>query len=149
MTLVDANLLIYAVNADAPHHERARSWLQETLSGATVVGLPWASLLAFVRITTRPGVLKNPMGVDEAIGFVDEWLAQPYVELVVPGAGHWPILRNLLRVSGTGGNLTTDAHLAALAIERGATVCSADYDFRRFPGVEHINPLEEPASRPT
>ncbi len=110
------------------------------------MGLPWASLLAFVRITTRLGILKNPMDVDKAIGFVDEWLAQPYVELVVPGAGHWPILRSLLRASGTGGNLTTDAHLAALAIERGAIICSADYDFQRFPGVEHINPLEEPST---
>lgn len=148
MILVDANLLIYAVNADTPHHERARSWLQETMSGATVVRLPWTSLLAFVRITTHPGILESPMGVDEAIGFVDEWLAQPFVELVLPGAGHWPILRNLLRATGTGGNLTTDAHLAALAIERGATICSADYDFRRFPGVEHLNPLQEPASGP-
>ena len=143
MILVDANLLIYAVNRDAPHHERARRWLQETLSGTTSVGLPWISLLAFVRITTRPGVLANPMPVDEAIGFVDEWLERPLVEPVYPGDGHWGILRSLLRGSGAAGNLTSDAHLAALALERGATVCSADYDFRRFPAVEHVNPLEE------
>lgn len=144
MILVDANLLIYSVNVDAPQHELARRWLQETLSGTTVVGLPWASLLAFVRITTRPGILRNPMDVDEAIGFVDEWLDQPFVEPVRPRTGHWAILRNLLRASGTGGNLTSDAHLAAMALERGATIYSADYDFRRFPGVEHVNPLEEP-----
>ena len=143
MILVDANLLIYAVNRDAPHHERARRWLQETLSCSTSVGLPWISLLAFVRITTRPGVLANPMPVDAAIGFVDEWLERPYVEPVYPGDGHWAILRSLLRGSGAAGNLTSDAHLAALALERGATVCSADYDFRRFPAVEHVNPLEE------
>ena len=147
MILVDANLLIYAVNRDAPHHERARRWLQETLSGTSSVGLPWISLLAFVRITTRPGVLANPMPVDEAIGFVDEWLDRPLVWPVYPGDGHWAILRNLLRGSGAAGNLTSDAHLAALALERGATVCSADYDFRRFPGVEHVNPLEEHAYR--
>ncbi len=148
MILVDANLLIYAVNLDAPHHRSARRWLQEVLSGTASVGLPWTSLLAFVRITTRPGVLANPLAVEEAIGFVDEWLDQPFVEPVLPGDGHWPILRNLLRASGTAGNLTSDAHLAALAIERGATICSADYDFRRFPGVEHVNPLEERASPP-
>ena len=148
MILVDANLLIYAVNLDAPHHDRAQRWLQQTLSGTTSVGLPWTSLLAFVRITTRPGVLANPMPVEEALGFVDEWLAQPFVESVLPGDGHWAILRNLLRASGTAGNLTSDAHLAALAIERGAVICSADYDFRRFPGVEHVNPLEEHKPRP-
>ena len=146
MILVDANLLIYAVNRDAPHHDRARRWLQETLSGTTSVGLPWISLLAFVRITTRPGVLANPMPVDEAIGFVDEWLERPVVEAVLPGEGHWAILRSLLRGSGTAGNLTSDAHLAALAVERGATICSADYDFRRFPSVDHVNPLEERSS---
>lgn len=146
MILVDANLLIYAVNLDAPHHERARRWLQGALSGTTAAGLPWISLLAFVRITTRPGVLANPMPVDDAIAFVDEWLGQPFVELVLPGDGHWGILRSLLRASGTAGNLTSDAHLAALAIERGATICSADYDFRRFTGVEHVNPLEDSAS---
>ena len=147
MILVDANLLIYAVNLNAPHHERARRWLQDTLSGATAVGLPWTSLLAFVRITTRPGILANPMAVDEAIRFVDTWLDQPFVEPVLPGKGHWAILRRLLRDSGTAGNLTSDAHLAALAIERGATICSADYDFRRFPGVEHVNPLDDHAPR--
>ena len=147
MILVDANLLIYAVNLNAPHHERARRWLQDTLSGSTAVGLPWISLLAFVRITTRPGVLANPMRVDEAIRFVDTWLDQPFAEPVLPGKGHWAILRRLLRDSGAAGNLTSDAHLAALAIARGATICSADYDFRRFPGVEHVNPLDDPAPR--
>ncbi|MCY4658735.1 MAG: type II toxin-antitoxin system VapC family toxin [Acidobacteria bacterium] len=141
MILVDANLLIYAVNLDAPHHERARRWLQDTLSSTTAVGLPWISLLAFVRITTRPGILASPVAVEEAIRFVDTWLDQPFVEVVLPGNGHWAILQHLLRDSGAAGNLTSDAHLAALAIEHGATICSADYDFQRFPRVEHINPL--------
>lgn len=148
MILVDANLLIYAVNADAPHHEQARAWLEDVLSGTTFVGLPWVSLLAFLRITTRPGILANPMSVEKAIGYVDEWLGQPFVDPVLPGVGHWPILRNLLRTSGAAGNLASDAHLAALAIEHGATICSADCDFRRFPGVEHVNPLDGRASRP-
>ena len=143
MILIDANLLIYAVNLDSHHHRRARGWLEETLSGATSVGLPWICLLAFLRITTRPGILAHPLTSDEATGFVESWLAQPFVEPVVPGSGHWPILRNLLRAAGTSGNLTSDAHVAALAIEHGATVYSADHDFKRFTGVDHVNPLEQ------
>ena len=147
MILIDANLLIYAVNANSHHHRRARGWLEETLSGSTSVGLPWICILAFLRITTRPGILARPLKSDEATGFVESWLDQPFVEPVVPGSGHWPILRNLLRLTGTSGNLTSDAHLAALAIEHGAIVCSADHDFKRFPGVNHVNPLEEGARR--
>lgn len=143
MILIDANLLIYAVNLDSHHHRRARRWLEETLSGATSVGLPWICLLAFLRISTRPGILDRPLKTNEAAAFVESWLDQPFVEAVGPGSSHWPILRNLLRATGTSGNLTSDAHVAALAIEHGATVCSADHDFKRFPGVEHVNPLEE------
>lgn len=143
MILIDANLLIYSVNLDSPHHGQARGWLEKTLSGSTFVGLPWICLLAFLRITTRPGIFARPLHADEAIGFVASWLDQPFVDSVAPGDGHWPILRNLLRATGTSGNLTSDAHVAALAIERGATVCSADHDFKRFPGVNHVNPLDE------
>ena len=145
MILVDANLLIYAVNLNAPQHEQARAWLEETLSGTTSVGLPWVCLLAFVRITTRPGILARPLQAEEAIGFVQSWLGQPFVDPIAPREGHWPILRNLLRVTGASGNLTSDAHVAALAIERGAIIYSADYDFKRFPGVSHVNPLRENA----
>ena len=143
MILIDANLLIYAVNLDSHHHRGARRWLEETLSGATSVGLPWICLLAFLRITTRPGILARPLKSDEATSFVESWLSQPFVDPVVPGSGHWPILRNLLRSTGTSGNLTSDAHVAALAIEHGATVYSADHDFNRFAGVDHVNPLEQ------
>ena len=143
MILIDANLLIYAVNSDAPHHGKARTWLVETLSGKTAVGLPWVCLLAFVRITTRRGILARPLDVIEALDYVDSWLDQPFVEPIRPGDGHWPILRNLVRSSGTAGNLTSDAHVAALALELGATLYSADYDFKRFPGIEHVNPLDE------
>jgi toxin-antitoxin system PIN domain toxin len=139
--LVDANLLIYAVNADSHHHRAARRWLEETMSGTTPVGLAWIVLLAFLRITTRPGVLQHPITPDRALDYVDSWLRQPYVTAVVPGDHHWSILRNLLRAAGTAGNLTSDAHLAALAIELGAPIYSTDNDFRRFQGVEHINPL--------
>lgn len=94
MILVDANLLIYAVNLDAVHHVRARHWLQQTLSGASPIGLPWISLLAFLRITTHPAILPRPLSSDHAVGFVEGWLDQPYVRPVSPGDQHWPILHN-------------------------------------------------------
>ena len=142
MILVDANLLIYAVDSDSPHHARARPWLEERLSGTERVGLAWVVILAFLRITTRPGILKTPLAQDRALAYVHEWLEQPYVAAVGPGEQHWQVLRTLLRTTGTAGNLVSDAHLAALAIELGATICSTDHDFRRFPAVEHVNPLE-------
>jgi toxin-antitoxin system PIN domain toxin len=139
--LLDANLLIYAVDADSPNHKRARRWLEETLSGDTLVGLPWIVVLAFVRITTRAGILGTSLSIEHAIAFIDEWLAQPYVSLIGPGEAHWPVLKNLLIVGGAAGNLTTDAHLAALAIEHGCEIASSDNDFRRFSGVTLVNPL--------
>ena len=141
MILVDANLLIYAIDADAPPHHAARSWLEETLSGTTRIGLALVVLLAFVRITTRSGVFRNPLSPEEALAYVDSWLGQPSVVIASPGDKHWSIFRNLVLATGTAGNLTSDAHLAALAIESGSEVYSADNDFKRFPGVVHINPL--------
>lgn len=141
MILVDVNLLIYAVNADSPHHAAARAWWEETLSGTAAVGLPWNVLLAFLRITTRAGIFERPLGAERALAYVDSWLDQPFVRAVVPGPGHWAILRGLLRDAGTAGNLTADAHLAALALEHRCPLYSTDSDFRRFPGVEHCNPL--------
>lgn len=143
MILLDANLLIYAVDADSPQHGRARRWLEHTLSSDTAVGLPWIVILAFVRITTRPGVLRQQLSAEQAIAFVDQWLEQPYVEMVGPGPAHWPLLKQLLREAGAAGNLTTDAHLAALAIEGGCELASTDHDFRRFAGVRLIDPLAE------
>lgn len=141
MILVDANLLIYAVDSDSPNHARARRWLEKLLSGTTAVGLSWIVILAFVRITTRAGVLKKPLPPERALAFVDGWLAQPYVTAVAPGEHHWPVLRNLLTATGTAGNLVADAHLAAMAIEQGAAIYSTDHDFKRFPGIEHVDPL--------
>ena len=141
MILVDANVLIYAIDADSPHHRSARRWLEEALSGTAPIGLAWIVILAFLRLITRSGVLRSPLPPERAMAFVDEWLAQPYVRAVSPGEGHWTILRKLLRDSGTAGNLTSDAHLAALALELGASVCSTDADFERFPGIDRINPL--------
>jgi toxin-antitoxin system PIN domain toxin len=139
--LVDVNLLIYAIDKDSAHHASARRWLEEVLSSDRSVGLAWIVVLAFIRVTTRVGIMRQPLTPEQAIGFIDAWLAQPYVELVTPGDSHWPLLRNLLLAGGTAGNLTSDAHLAALALEHGASVASADNDFRRFPGVDLINPV--------
>ncbi len=141
MILVDANLLIYAVNQDLPQHKQAKSWWEAVLSGATTVGIPWVSILAFLRVCTNPRVFSQPLSPEVAIAYVDEWLAQPPVRLVAPGTGHWAILRNLLLQAGTAANLTTDAHIAALALEQGYRIYSADSDFQRFPGVTHVNPL--------
>lgn len=144
MILVDTNLLLYAIDEDAPHHRAAHQWWEDTLSGTRPVGLAWIVLLTFLRLTTRQGILVRPLSPDQALSFVEEWLEHPLVEVVSPGRGHWPILRNLLSVAGTAGNLTTDAHLAALAIERGAELHSADHDFARFAGVTHVDPLSAP-----
>lgn len=141
MILIDANLLIYAVDSDSVLHRRARRWLEDTLSGTVTVGLAWPVMLAFLRITTRSGILRRPLKPEAALAYVDSWLRQPYVSAIAPGPNHWPILRNLLKSTGTAGNLTSDAHLAALAIELGSPVYSTDADFGRFPGVEHVNPL--------
>ena len=143
MILIDTNLLIYAVDRDSPHHARARRWFEATLSGTEWVGLAWLAVLAFLRITTHPGVMRKPLASEDAIAYVDGWLRQPFVRLVGPGEPHWPILRNLLQASGAAGNLTSDAHLAALAIEHGCTIASTDNDFRRFAGVTHVNPLTQ------
>jgi hypothetical protein len=141
MILLDANLLIYAVDAHSPQHAAARRWLEGLLSSDTAVGLPWIVVLAFLRVTTRAGVLRRQLSADQAIRFIDEWLAQPYVELIQPGPGHWPLLKKLLADAGSAGNLTSDAHLAALAIEGGCELASTDNDFRRFAGLRLLNPL--------
>lgn len=141
MILVDANVLIYAIDADSPHHAPARRWLEQALSGTRPIGFAWIVILAFLRLTTRSGILRSPLPTERALAYVDEWLAQPYARAVSPGEGHWPILRKLLRDSGTAANLTSDAHLAAAALELGASVCTTDGDFERFPGLERVNPL--------
>ena len=141
MRLIDLNLLLYAVNRDLPQHDAARSWWQARLTGDESVGLSWSVITGFLRITTRPRVFERPLLPDRALAIVDGWLAHPNVEIVVPGPEHWRILHTLLREAGTAGNLTTDAHLAALAIEHGAELESTDADFARFRGLRWSNPL--------
>jgi uncharacterized protein len=141
MILVDANLLIYAVNQDAPLNRKAKPWLESVLSGTETVGFSWSVLLAFLRLTTRPGLFRRPLPVDTAFDLVASWLDQAPATIVHPGPRHLSVVRELLRALGTGGNLTSDAHLAALALEHGAELCSSDTDFARFPALKWRNPL--------
>jgi len=140
--LPDANLLIYAINEQAPNHVPARTWLAATLSGTEPVGVAWLALIAFIRITTNPRAFPNPLQPVTAFEIVEGWLGRPNVIVLQPTERHFGILRGLLDPLGTAGDLTSDAHLAALAIEHGAELCSADSDFGRFPGLRWSNPLQ-------
>jgi len=141
MKLIDLNLLIYAVNRDAPHHDEARRWWESCLAGSEPIALAWVVILGFLRITTSERVMPEPLTAEEAIQVIDEWLNLPSVEIVSPTDRHWDIFRTIIAPLGTAGNLTTDAHIAALAIEHGATLCSTDIDFARFPMLQWTNPL--------
>ena len=141
MILIDANILIYAVNQDAPLHSAAQRWLERAIGHGEPLGLAWNVILAFLRLTTRAGLFRNPMPVETAFDLVDAWLSEPSVTIVEPGPQHGRVLRDLLLTAGTAGNLTSDAHLAALAIEHGAELCSSDSDFARFGGLRWRNPL--------
>ena len=140
--LIDLNLLVYAVDQDAPRHEAARRWLEEALSDDEPVGLSWVVVLGFLRLVTRAAVVRRPLDPDDAFDLVEQWLDWPGVQIVRPGPQHWTVLRGLLGPLGTAGNLTTDAHLAALALEHRATLCTTDGDFRRFPGLRVLEPLD-------
>jgi toxin-antitoxin system PIN domain toxin len=141
--LPDVNLPIYAYNSDSPLHKAARHWWEQTLEGPEPVGLAWITLIAFLRITTHQRVFRNPLPVAVAIRHVKSWLAAPNVQVLAPGESHGKLLFDFLGQAGTAGNLTTDAHLAALAIEYQATLATADKDFSRFNGLKWINPLEQ------
>jgi uncharacterized protein len=141
MILPDVNLLLYATNSDAPLHRGARVWLERTLSGAEPVAFSWSVILAFLRLTTRPGLFCSPLPLEAAFGVIGDWLAQPVAQVLHPGPRHFNLLKGLLEPIGTGGNLTPDAHLAALAIEHNALLCSCDSDFARFAGLRWKNPL--------
>jgi toxin-antitoxin system PIN domain toxin len=137
----DLNLLIYAVDRRSVPHKAAVTWWNGLLSGNETVGFSWTVLLGFVRLTTNPNVVHAPLSADEALDYVDRWLAQPITTVIEPTARHAAVLRDLLAAVGAAGNRVSDAHLAALAIEHGAELCSADRDFGRFPGLRWANPL--------
>jgi uncharacterized protein len=139
--LPDVNLLLYAIDDRSPRHGKARAWLEEVLSDVETVAFAWVTLLAFVRLSTNPAVFVQPFEVEEALDVVDGWLDRPSAVVVDPTDRHAAVLRKLLRPLGSAGNLTTDAHLAALAIEHGALLCSCDSDFGRFSGLRWEDPL--------
>ena len=142
MKLVDLNVLLYVVNRDAPHHEAALRWWTSALQGDQPIGLAWTVLLGFLRLTTNPTIFPSPLAAETAIKKVDTWLGLEQVRLVQEAQDHWHILRELLAETGTAGNLTTDSHLAALALSHGATLVSFDHDFARFPGLRWENPAQ-------
>jgi toxin-antitoxin system PIN domain toxin len=135
MKLVDTNVLLYAVNADSREHAAACASLEEGLSRDAGVGFAWLAPVGFVRLATRRGILAQPLGLEDALGVVDDWLGAPRARLLEATPRHWPLLRRLLVGAGTAVNLSNDAHLAALAIEHGATLVSFDRDFERFAGL--------------
>lgn len=141
MIVPDVNLLVYAYNEDAPHHAEAKRWWEGLLNSDTPVALPWVSALGFIRLMTHRAVLVTPIAPARAVEHARGWMARPNVEPLEPGDRHLDILHRLLTEIGVGGNLTTDAHLAALAIEHEAELCSNDADFGRFPGLRWRNPL--------
>ncbi len=142
MIVPDVNLLLYAVISGFPQHERAHAWLEENINSNTRLGLTHPALFGFLRIATNARVLKSPLAVSDAVNYVQDWLAQPNVDLLAPGRDHLRIALALLEDIGTAGNLTTDVQLAAYAIEHQAEMHSNDTDFARFPDLKWINPLK-------
>jgi len=140
--LVDANILIYAHDINSPFHEPARDWLETALNATRRVGLPWTSLTAFVRITTHPHALREPMTPGEAWTFVEDWVDAPTAWIPQPGRAHREILGHLVRDLDLRANLVADAVLAALCIEHGLEMVSADSDFARFTEISWLNPVQ-------
>lgn len=139
--LLDANLLIYAVDERSPLHPRARDWLTDQLNGSRRVGLPWQSLGTFLRITTHPRIFERPLGSADAWARVEAWLAAPMAWTPSPGPRHGALFGSLVAGYGVTGNLVPDAQLAALALEHGLEICSADSDFAMFTEIRWINPV--------
>ena len=142
MILIDVNLLVYAWDQGSPYHEVARSWLDQRLCETTRVGLPWQSTLGFLRVVTNSRIFAHPATIGQAWQQVEEWLSPGNVWIPQAGNGHSMVLGQLLRNLGGGSNLIPDAHLAALAMEHGLTLCSSDGDFARFQGLRWMNPLK-------
>lgn len=142
MILPDVNVLVHAHNSDSAVHGRARAWWDGCIAGTEGVGLAWAVILGFIRITTNRRILSNPMPVTQVCSFVEAWLRQPQIHIVEPSRTHFGGIQTELVRLGTAGNLTTDAHLAVLAMERGYVLYSTDTDFARFPGLRWKNPCQ-------
>ena len=139
--LLDINLLVYANDQSSKRHAEARQWWEDQLNGSQMLGLSWVGLLGFIRILTNRRIYENPYTPAEILGIVKSWLDQPHVKIIHPSDRHFTRFATMIEQVGTAGNLTTDAHLAALAIERGLILQTTDADFARFPGLKWNNPL--------
>lgn len=142
MIVVDLNILLYAVNRDAPEHERARSWWEQAVNGDEPVGLPWVVVLGFLRLSTSSRVFPRPLTPRAAVARVDAWLGRETVRLMREKDDHWATLKPIIEATGTAANLTTDAHLAALAMSHDAVLMSSDTGFARVRGLRWENPLQ-------
>lgn len=144
MIVIDANLLIYAYNSEAPQHDAAREWLERAFSSPGLIGLPIESIYAFLRISTTPRSSGYRLSIEQALELVDSWLSIPHVRMLLPERNYWSLLRRMLLHGKAGGRLVTDAQIAAITLEYGGTLYTNDRDFARFPGLNWINPLETP-----
>lgn len=142
MKIVDLNVLLYVINENTQHHQVLLDWWEGAVNGDETIGLPWVVLLGFLRIATNPKIFPQPLDPVTAISKIDTWLSLTNTYLVREKSEHWEILRTLLIEAGTAGNLTTDAHLATLAISHGAVLVSCDSDFARFRGLRWENPID-------
>jgi len=139
--ILDANILLYAYDSTSLHHRNAARWIEQVFSGTALVGLPWVTVAAFLRIMTHPGQPGNRFTVQEAVQIVDAWLDLPNVRLLAPGEDHWSLFRQVVVEGQASGALVSDAHLAALTIEYGGVLHTTDRDFARFPTLRWKNPL--------
>jgi uncharacterized protein len=138
----DANLLIYSYNTGAARHAKARAWLEKIFSGTDVVGLPWQAASAFLRVTTNSRLPGERFSLAQATQIVDLWLANPNVRVLIPGDHYWPLFRRMMIEGQASGALVSDAEIAALTLEYGGVLYTADRDFARFPGLRWKNPLD-------
>lgn len=141
MICPDVNLLLYAMIKAYPQHQQAKAWWDGVMSSDQFVGIGHVVILGFIRVSTNPRVFPMPLTIKQAVQVVDAWLAQPNVEMIAPADTHWNNLRTMLTLGNAGGNLTTDAHIAALAADYGLVIYSNDADFARFPNVKCVNPV--------
>ncbi len=143
MKIVDINVLIYAINQDAPLHGKMKNWWERAIVEGDTIGLCWIVILGFIRIVTSSRIMPNPLSSEAAIELVNEWLSLSAVEIIHPRDSHWIILKELFGEMGTAANLTTDAHLAALAIDYGAQLYSTDNDFSRYKKLRWVDPAQQ------
>jgi toxin-antitoxin system PIN domain toxin len=142
VNVIDANLLIYSYNGGSAYHRQARIWLEKALMSADVVGLTWQAVAAFLRVMTNPKLPAQRFTLPQAAQIVDLWLEHPNIQILTPGERYWPIFRRMVVEGKTSGPLVSDAQIAALTIEHGGVLYTADRDFARFPGLRWKNPLE-------